>query len=463
MKRSQGAVLIITGPESAGKTTFVATVLARYSNWYTINRKKHLKDALRSPEIINEFLGDVIKDVEKISGQKIRYLSELNFEKIGHLDVTSKKILTELVGTAVSISMTPAFRERVLLKAYKGYYREIMPIVTAGGNVIIDDSTFIESPRIFTIFKEAMRGYPHVRLALLKNTLASTFANCQQRNRKYKEVASPLATYQEANEVAQKRELESGGSSSSFRLPKSILQNYHQLYYFKTSVNMNDIVVEILTRKNLQATITAIAIEHDAMVYFLRSKGFIVDDVTAEFDVATELQSIIANAPLVYVVCKSKPDYIVDGSLTLSKTQSMLREWGLAITAFGKLVIINGVASQAKVNGFNIINFDQTATTAIFQMDPKFQVLIFDIMWRQARVHLLRGENVIIPVVLSSGEQIDLLKQRFFGFKSAIITITPAYDRARRTHEASGIETSTLTSQISLADKSEVLPYNLSL
>ena len=39
-------------------------------------------------------------------------------------------------------------------------------------------------------------------------------------------------------------------------------------------------------------------------------------------------------------------------------------------------------------------------------------VTVFDLMWLQAKVKLLCGENVLVDTLLSSDEQIDLFNQK---------------------------------------------------
>lgn len=487
MKTSHGTVLIIAGPESAGKTTLATTILSSYSHWHTINRKKHLQAAVNSANIIEEFFSEIIKDVEQLSGQKITTLNELHSLRTDALTEESRHKITDLISAAVSISNTVKFRERVLSAAYKGYFQDILPIVVTGENVVVDDST-IDSQRAFNLFRASLQGYPHIKLVFLKSTMAGILANCQTRNRKYKRIATDFASYHEVSAVLQQMEIESGGSGFSFRFPKQILRNYHQLYRFKELIGPNDLVIEKISRHDLRANIKAMSNEQNDIVFFLRTKGFIVDRSNESVDVESEINFIMGDASCIYITCKFRPNYLVDLNYSVPKTQYMLREWRLAITSFGKLLILNGVSSsgkstlaaQGKAIGFNVISFDDTVIThmvrAIFHNCPEFYpiakhldfnsflkvcfglhvnsvdknpkitsvvqsvfsdaefiVKIFDLMWGQAKVNLLRGENVLIDAVLSSDEKIDLFKQRFLNFKSIIALIyTPLEENLLR-------------------------------
>ena len=282
-----GKILLINGPCSSGKTTLVSKIALKY-HLQTINIKK-IKFDIVNPEINKVFL-NILEKAESVLERKIKDISQLFTINTQILSTTAKESVDKLKYEAKEIMKTSKYKTFVLVKLFSAYYNEIKKYIFSGYNVVLDES-LIKPGDSYDIFLYSCSYYPHIKTALLFNSVQETLRKTIIRNNKF---FLKLIEYQDFNSyMKEQQEIEkaNGGSESSYRIPGFILENFKHFYNFDLFLNESDILLQEITVEEMRDIIGIIAREQLKLIQILSSKNYTNDSIS-NIDTVLELEKI---------------------------------------------------------------------------------------------------------------------------------------------------------------------------
>lgn len=306
MSKNQGKILVVVGPQSSGKTTLVSKIIKAIPSLCTINRKEILFGLV--PELDRLFFSELIKEVSEIIGRKIKDHIELfQFKTEDILDEDLRSKVNGLQTQLKSILQSKEFEKSFSSLSYKGFYQKMLEHLNNGANVIIDEAS-INSNKAYKTFVECCDNYPNIRIILLYDTLEGNAQKCFKRNTEFASIISEYDTTKRISQIIKEIEIKSGGSSSTYRLPKTLIKNYTEYYSLKSQVSSDESVLGVISKEKLRGLIIKMAKEHLKILGLLYYRG---DKITKDLvEIEQEVAEIIKDAKL-YVVSKMTFDHII--------------------------------------------------------------------------------------------------------------------------------------------------------
>lgn len=303
-----GKILLLSGPESSGKTTLMLKIIDKFPNWKTINRKKIAQEVFDS-EKIQSFFFNYLAEVSNITGKHIITLEQLYQINDEGLTSSYKIRIKKIKNEIAAITTAEYFRDIFLTQIFLAYYDALKQYIFAGDNVIIDE-VLVSSEREYGIFRYYC-NYPNIKRMLLFNTMSEILEKCIIRNNKFLTLLNEHLNIDDFIASQKKMERETGSSSSTCRMPGDIIKAYKRYYHFKVIPVNNDIILEETTLDTLQSVICRIAKQQLSLIKNLVKKGYIIDITENLVDVSKELQEIFGTAKKAYVISKTTFEYII--------------------------------------------------------------------------------------------------------------------------------------------------------
>ncbi len=303
-----GKILLLSGPESSGKTTLMLKIIDKFPNWKTINHKKIAQEVFDS-EKIQSFFFNYLAEISNITGKHIITLEQLYQINDEGLTSSYKIRIKKIKNEIAAITTAEYFRDIFLTQIFLAYYDALKQYIFAGDNVIIDE-VLVSSEREYGIFRYYC-NYPNIKRMLLFNTMSEILEKCIIRNNKFLTLLNEHLNIDDFIASQKKMERETGSSSSTCRMPGDIIKAYKRYYHFKVIPVNNDIILEETTLDTLQSVICRIAKQQLSLIKNLVKKGYIIDIAENLVDVSKELQEIFGTAKKAYVISKTTFEYII--------------------------------------------------------------------------------------------------------------------------------------------------------
>jgi GTPase SAR1 family protein len=315
-----GKVLLIVGPPSSGKTTLVLKLLEFIPNLFTINRKellfKHIPNLISKAEQV--FCNELLKEASELFEKPINNSLELYYLKPEELKEKYKReALAELKSKFKKIASSEKFDHFVLHGLFTEYYNELKEYIFSGRNVIIDEG-IISSQASLDIFRNCCNNYSGIRTALLFNTPEDTLKKCVIRNNKFAELLEKFHGVENIKQTIERTTVESGNSSEIYRVPNSLIDDYIKYYDFKPDINEYDTVLGKISKQELETLYYQIILEHLKLIGLLNYKNYERTLEKGLKDRKKEIDKIMQNSELVYIVSKVKHDYYINTSDTMN-------------------------------------------------------------------------------------------------------------------------------------------------
>lgn len=303
-----GKVLVIGGLQSSGKTTLVSKIIEQMPNCYTINKKAL---AYKITPIIDKiFFANLLEKAILLTNKPtiVSYeLYNITYEML--IDQTRASELDDLKFEYQKIVSGKKFFETYRITLFTEYFKELKKYIFSGRNVLIDE-TLINSEEVYDIFCYCCGYYSGIRSALLFNSIQNTYENCIARNKKFALLLEQSTAADDFKSLIKKLEIESGSSSSTFRLPKTIITSYMEYFNFAPTLSKGALTIN--TREELHTIFSKIAQAHHNLQSLLSYKGLIEDRDKDMVDIETELSKIFVTTNKVYVISKMNFDYVIN-------------------------------------------------------------------------------------------------------------------------------------------------------
>ena len=310
-----GKIILITGPQSSGKTSLTHSLVKTIPNLYTINRKAISFNLV--PELDKLFFNDILSEARKLTGKELKDGYELL--QLRNIDIDASVIneVNLLKNQQQEILTSKKFNQTYFILSFEAYYVEIKKYIFSGYHVVLDES-FINSDKMDSMFRYCCDYYPNIKRILLFDTIEGIYNKNVIRNTKFAEVLSKENYKKSIDQVIKEIEINNGGSAEIYRLPESILKDYKEYYTFKTKVTDGDIVLGEITKKELLSIINKISIEQLKISGLLGYRGYAVKRDFIE--VNEEAEKILAGSSKAYIISKTNPDHVINGSIIPATT-----------------------------------------------------------------------------------------------------------------------------------------------
>jgi hypothetical protein len=298
-----GKVLIVSGPQSSGKSTLAFKMLEHFPNFSTINRNKIIQD------VTNQVFGDCFAEASNITNQQINSFLHLNSIISESLPLEKKDQFLYLKHKIEAVISQK--KQKFLMDIFSKYYIEIKKFILSGINVIIDEG-LIHLDEEYSIFKYCCGNYKNIKIMLLFNTMEENLTKCIVRNNKFLDLLSTNESLYDSIRKIDEQEISSGNSMSSYRSPLKIIKNYKEFYCFDTYVNTEKSILSEISRNSTNDLFLKVCNEELKLLSALNQGNKLKLEVP--FDMEQELNSIFKNSNVAYITSKIKFDFIIPAS-----------------------------------------------------------------------------------------------------------------------------------------------------
>ena len=290
-------VLLISGPQSSGKSSLVESLVSNFPNCVKIDREKIISDA------DNVFFGEFFQKAESLTGKNVNSFLTLSTLDNGQFNNETSALLSTLQKECYQYYTNN--RIAFLTTIFKEYNQLINNNIQNNLNTIIDEG-LIYSDEDYELFKECLgaNGVDTKRI-LIFNTINETLAKCDIRNKKFLTKLDQYKDLETTIKAMEQEEAETSYSTSSYRFPTTIMKYYKRYYDFKNNRNDTDLVLDEIDFDDLGGTIDKINILQSELLERIGSgKNNLLDKESV-------LQEIYDGSEIVYVTSKAKYNKII--------------------------------------------------------------------------------------------------------------------------------------------------------
>jgi predicted kinase len=302
-------VILIIGPSSSGKSTFVNEYFKQTTQVELIPRKEIFSTI--QDIVTNQFMLQLLKQIQIICGLKITNIHELNLVKTNDMPDSKRDIFLSIKKKIHAISKSKELDIFIKHKVFQRYAEYAEQCLNRGKDIIIDES-LIKSNQDIDIFKQYFDHRFTVINVLLYSSLYQLFQKYLIRNNKF--------FYNNAHGVSDpnpfnsmlKMERCKGHSSFSFRNLNDIFYEYCKFYHILPKpLSVNDNYIEKLDYEDIRKLIGYVEIAYKKSKEKLECLDYFPDEKSSPFYIPEALLKIVNEKVSGYVLSKVNYDCLL--------------------------------------------------------------------------------------------------------------------------------------------------------
>ena len=212
-----GKIIILTGPQSSGKTSLLSAVINfKMMNFFTIPRKQIMMKSIISLGE-KECFKDLMDEISVVMNRRVSLFEAAISDHLFEIELRHniKRCLKEHAA-------------ELDYMIYASYAEESRKLINSGHNVIIDDTLLYFDFDKFRYHISALE----VRIVLLYDNLEGLLSKCSIRNEKFLQALQQVEDVKKFQMASIKKDFESNDSRESLRFPIAIVKDYMAFYKF---------------------------------------------------------------------------------------------------------------------------------------------------------------------------------------------------------------------------------------
>ena len=302
-------VILIIGPSSSGKSTFVNEYFKQITQVELIPRKEIFSTI--QDIVTNQFMLQLLNQIQIICGLKITNIHDLNLVKTNDMPDSKRDIFLSIKKKIHALSKSKELDTFIKHKVFQRYAQYAEKCLNRGKDIIIDES-LINSNQDIDIFKQYFDHRFTVVNVLLYNSLYQLFQKHLIRNDKFFHNNPQGASDPDPFNSMLKVERCKGHSSSSFRNLNDLFYEYCKFYdILPKPLNVNDNYIEKLDYEDIHRLIGYVEIAYKKSKEKLECLGYSPDEKSSPFYIPEALLKIVNKKVSGYVLSKVNYDCLL--------------------------------------------------------------------------------------------------------------------------------------------------------
>jgi len=295
-----GKVLLICAPSSSGKSLLANLICESDLAFVKLNTKSI--DEKTRKEISLKYFSNELESANRYSNEPIQTLMQLFQVTQNTHNKNLKAICNDVWNKEKSLGETYCFEH-----LYKNYFSGAQDIIKKGMNCVIDHNIFLDPfPKRKNIFLEYFAYFKQsFKILNLYNPIENTLLNVLERNKRFYSFVLDHISGQEAETGIRIQETNKGYSSSTFRQPLRLLENWASMYNIASTEPLDAQTIQQISGVDFQRLLDIAHYEQEKLIGFLCFKNYPIAHIPVHelitFKDRYHYLSELSKSPILYV------------------------------------------------------------------------------------------------------------------------------------------------------------------